>query len=82
MACRIFVPQPGIELKPPVVEAQIRNHWATKEVSMYLIRNSQQDLIFWITYSTSFSHFQFYYPSLICGHIWVSPSWLYFLGKL
>ena len=30
-ACRILVPQPGIEPTPPVVEVQNLNHWATRE---------------------------------------------------
>ena len=30
--CRILVPQPGIEHTPPALEAQILNHWATREV--------------------------------------------------
>ena len=31
-ACRILVPQPGIEPKPPAVEAQSLNHWTSREV--------------------------------------------------
>ena len=31
MAYGILVPQPGIELKPPAVEAQSLNHWPTRE---------------------------------------------------
>ena len=31
-ACRILVPQPGIEPVPPAVEVQSPNHWTTKEV--------------------------------------------------
>ena len=31
MACRILVPQPGIEPVPPAVEAQSPNHWAARE---------------------------------------------------
>ena len=45
MACKILVPQLGIEPKSPAVEAQILNHWAIREVPMYLIQNLQQDLI-------------------------------------
>ena len=29
--CRIFVPQPGIELMAPAMEAQSPNHWTTTE---------------------------------------------------
>ena len=32
MACRILVPQPGIEPTPPAVEAWNLNHWTTKEI--------------------------------------------------
>ena len=32
VACSILVPWPGIEPRPPVVEAQSLNHWATREV--------------------------------------------------
>ena len=32
VACRILVPQPGIEPVPPVVEVQSLNHWTAKEV--------------------------------------------------
>ena len=32
MACRILVPQPGIELVPPAVEARSLNHWTTREI--------------------------------------------------
>ena len=28
----ILVPQPGIEPQPPALEAQILNHWPTREV--------------------------------------------------
>ena len=31
-ACRILVPQPGIEPVPPAVEVQSPNHWTTGEV--------------------------------------------------
>ena len=30
--CRLSVPQPGIELMPPAVEAQSLNHWTAKEI--------------------------------------------------
>ena len=33
MACGILVPRSGIKLTPPEVEAQILNHWTTREVS-------------------------------------------------
>ena len=33
MACRILVPQPGIEPVPPVVGVWHLNYWATGEVS-------------------------------------------------
>ena len=32
MACRILVPQPGIEPLPPAVEVWSLNHWTTREV--------------------------------------------------
>ena len=32
MACRILVPQPGIEPMPPGVEVQSLNHWTAREV--------------------------------------------------
>ena len=32
MACGILVPQPGIQLMPPELEAQSPNHWTTREV--------------------------------------------------
>ena len=32
MACRILVPQSGIELLLAVVEAQSLNHWTAREV--------------------------------------------------
>ena len=31
-ACKILVPQPGIEPLPPAVEAQSLNHWTAREV--------------------------------------------------
>ena len=34
MACRILVPQPGIEPVPPAVEVWSLNHWTTKEVPL------------------------------------------------
>ena len=36
-ACGISVPQAGIELVPPVVEAQILNHWTAREVLVFLM---------------------------------------------
>jgi len=32
VACEILVPQPGIELAPPALEAQSLNGWTTREV--------------------------------------------------
>ena len=32
MAYRVLVPQPGIELKPPALEAQRFNNWTAREV--------------------------------------------------
>ena len=32
-ACRILVPQSGIEPVPPAVETQSLNHWTTREFS-------------------------------------------------
>ena len=37
VACRILVPQPGIEPRPPAVEVQGPNHWTTREVSPLLL---------------------------------------------
>ena len=31
-ACRVLVPQPGIEPMPPAVEAWSLNHWTAREV--------------------------------------------------
>ena len=31
-ACGILVPQPGIEPRPPAVEARSLNHWTTGEI--------------------------------------------------
>ena len=31
VVCSILVPQPGIEPRPPVVEAQSPNHWTSRE---------------------------------------------------
>ena len=36
MACRTFVPQPGIEPKPPAVKVQSFNHQNAREVSKIL----------------------------------------------
>ena len=33
MACRTFVPQPGVEPKPPAVEVQSLSHQTAREVS-------------------------------------------------
>ena len=33
VACGILVPQPGIKPVTPAVEAQILNHWTTREIS-------------------------------------------------
>ena len=38
MACGISVPPPGIELVPPVVEAQSLNHWTVREVPALTLR--------------------------------------------
>ena len=35
-ACRILVPQPGIEPVPPAVEARSLNHWTAREVPIGL----------------------------------------------
>ena len=35
-ACRILVPQPGIEPVPPAVEARSFNYWAAREVPQTL----------------------------------------------
>ena len=32
MACRILVPQPGIDPTPPALETQSLNHWISREV--------------------------------------------------
>ena len=37
MTCRILVPQPGIELLPPAVEAQSPNHWTARELPPHWI---------------------------------------------
>ena len=37
-ACRILVPQPGIESTPPAVRAQSPNLWATREVPSCLFQ--------------------------------------------
>ena len=34
-ACRILVPQPGIESMPPAVGAWSLNHWTTREVPLH-----------------------------------------------
>ena len=34
-ACRILVPQPGIELMPPAVETSSLNHWTTREFPQF-----------------------------------------------
>ena len=39
MACRILIPQPGIEPMLPAVEAQSPNHWTTREVPCLYILN-------------------------------------------
>ena len=36
MACGILVPQPGIELTCPAVEAQSSDHWTAREVPFLL----------------------------------------------
>ena len=36
VACRILVPQPGIELVPFVVEVRSPNHWISRESSAFL----------------------------------------------
>ena len=35
-ACRILVPQSGIEPVPPAIEAQVLNHWTAREVPVML----------------------------------------------
>ena len=35
VACGILVPQPGIELSSPAVEAQSLNHWCAQEVPIF-----------------------------------------------
>ena len=39
-ACGILVPQSGIELIPPAVEARSLNHWSTREVPLNNILNN------------------------------------------
>ena len=41
VACRILVPQPGIEPSPPAVEAQSLNYWTAREVPNKLNLNWQ-----------------------------------------
>ena len=36
MACRILIPQPGVDLVPPAVEAWSLNHWTSREVPKIL----------------------------------------------
>ena len=38
MACRILVPQPGIQLGPPAVEAQSPYHWTTREFPTFNVK--------------------------------------------
>ena len=38
MACGLLVPQPGIELVPPVVEAQSPNHWTAREFPSFFLK--------------------------------------------
>ena len=41
-ACRVLVPQPQIEPKPPTVEAWSLNHWTTREVPKRLGLNDHE----------------------------------------
>ena len=36
-ACRILVPQAGIESMPPSVRARTHSHWATKKVQQHVL---------------------------------------------
>ena len=42
-ACRILVPQPGIEPTPPTVEVQSLNHWTTREVPRTSVQPKLQE---------------------------------------
>ena len=39
IACRVLVPQPGIEPRPPTVEALSPNHWTTSEIPKSFFKN-------------------------------------------
>ena len=40
MACEILVPQPGIELVSPALEAWSLNHWTTREIPKSVFLNN------------------------------------------
>ena len=55
VACEILVPQPGIELAPPALEAQSLNGWTTREVPESCVLNSRGMLRRWASLFTGAS---------------------------
>ena len=43
IACRILVPQPGMEPMPPAMEAQDLNHWTARKVPRFRISDEVPD---------------------------------------
>ena len=43
LACGILIPQGGIKLTPPAVEAQSLNHWTTREAPRLLLLIIRKD---------------------------------------
>ena len=49
VACRIFVPQPGIKPMPPALGACSLDHWTTTEVPDMLLKALQMLLVLILT---------------------------------
>ena len=60
-ACGILLPRPGIEPMPPAVEAQILNHWNTREGPG-------------LTISYKTSGFQVFLAIRVCSGTWLSRT--------
>ena len=55
MACRILIPQPGIEPEPPTVEVQSSTHWIARELPEIYLLNIDPRYVFkqcWISLLT------------------------------
>ena len=72
MACRILVPQPGIEPMPPAVEAQSPNCWTAREFLNKFLK------FFFKNFEWDFSECGFLY----CSEFWNMKNFTYLNNKI